>query len=142
MAIVLGEKLVRENKTFNDFAVGISLPIQIGNTAFNQNFTNVDEVKTNILSLLLTKKGERVMQPELGSGLQELLFEQNDDELAQRIEDEITNTLSMWLPFVNIDQINVEQSNYNKDTNTVKVSLTFSINNNPQLNTVTFNITQ
>ena len=85
MAIVLGEKLVRDNHTFNDFAVGISLPIQIGNTAFNQNFTNVDEVKTNILSLLLTKRGERVMQPELGSGLQELLFEQNDGELAQRI---------------------------------------------------------
>jgi len=142
MAIILGSKLVNDTKEFNDYAVGISLPIQIGNTAFNQNFTTEDEVKTNIVSLLSTKRGERIMQPELGSGLQELLFEQNDGTLADRIEEEINNTIEMWLPFVNVEQINVEQSDYLKDTNTVNVNITFTIGNNPQLSNVTFNITQ
>jgi phage baseplate assembly protein W len=142
MAIILGSKLVNDTKEFNDYAVGISLPIQIGNTAFNQNFTTEDEVKTNIVSLLSTKRGERIMQPQLGSGLQELLFEQNDGTLADRIEEEINNTIEMWLPFVNVEQINVEQSDYLKDTNTVNVNITFTIGNNPQLSNVTFNITQ
>jgi phage baseplate assembly protein W len=142
MAIILGSKLVNDTKEFNDYAVGISLPIQIGNTAFNQNFTTEDEVKTNIISLLSTKRGERIMQPQLGSGLQELLFEQNDGTLADRIEEEINNTIEMWLPFVNVEQINVEQSDYLKDTNTVNVNITFTIGNNPQLSNVTFNITQ
>jgi phage baseplate assembly protein W len=142
MAIILGSKLVNDTKEFNDYAVGISLPIQIGNTAFNQNFTTADEIKTNIVSLLSTKRGERIMQPQLGSGLQELLFEQNDGTLADRIEEEINNTIEMWLPFVNIEQINVEQSDYLKDTNTVNVNITFTIGNNPQLSNVTFNITQ
>jgi phage baseplate assembly protein W len=142
MAIILGSKLVNDTKEFNDYAVGISLPIQIGNTAFNQNFTTEDEVKTNIISLLSTKKGERIMQPQLGSGLQELLFEQNDDTLADRIEEEINNTIELWLPFVNVEQINVEQTDYLKDTNTVNVNIAFTIGNNPQLSNVTFNITQ
>jgi|694.fasta_scaffold07470_6 phage baseplate assembly protein W len=142
MAIILGSKLVNDTKEFNDYAVGISLPIQIGNTAFNQNFTTEDEVKTNIISLLSTKKGERIMQPQLGSGLQELLFEQNDDTLADRIEEEINNTIELWLPFVNVEQINVEQTDYLKDTNTVNVNISFTIGNNPQLSNVTFNITQ
>jgi phage baseplate assembly protein W len=82
------------------------------------------------------------MQPQLGSGLQELLFEQNDDTLADRIEEEINNTIELWLPFVNVEQINVEQTDYLKDTNTVNVNISFTIGNNPQLSNVTFNITQ
>ena len=39
MAIVLGQKLVQDTKKYEDYAIGISLPIQIGNTAFNQTFT-------------------------------------------------------------------------------------------------------
>jgi phage baseplate assembly protein W len=82
------------------------------------------------------------MQPQLGSGLQELLFEQNDGTLADRIEEEINNTIELWLPFVNVEQINVEQTDYLKDTNTVNVNISFTIGNNPQLSNVTFNITQ
>ena len=82
------------------------------------------------------------MQPQLGSGLQELLFEQNDGTLADRIEEEINNTIELWLPFVNVEQINVEQTDYLKDTNTVNVTIAFTIGNNPQLSNVTFNITQ
>ena len=37
MAIVLGQKLVQDTKKFDDYAIGITLPIQIGNTAFNQS---------------------------------------------------------------------------------------------------------
>jgi hypothetical protein len=142
MAVILGSKQITDTHTFNDYAVGISLPIQIGNVAFNQNFTNDDEIKTNIVSLLSTKRGERLMQPELGSGLQELLFEQNDETFATRIEEEITNTLNMWLPFVNIEQINIDQSNVLKDSNQANITLTFSIGNNPQLSSVTFNVQQ
>jgi hypothetical protein len=95
MAVILGKKLVNDTKEYNDYAVGITLPIQIGNTAFNQSFSIADQVKSNIKNLLLTKKYERVMQPELGSGLQELLFEFNDDDLSGNIEDTIVNALSL-----------------------------------------------
>jgi phage baseplate assembly protein W len=142
MAIVLGQKLVQDTKKYQDYAIGITLPIQIGNTAFNQSFTTAEQVKSNIKNLLLTKKGERVMQPEFGSGLQELLFDFNDDALSSKIETVIETALAQWLPYVTAEQIDIEQSNDNKDRNLVNVSISFSILNTPDLNTVSFAIAQ
>jgi phage baseplate assembly protein W len=140
MAVVLGRKIVKDLEQFNDTAIGITLPLQITNTAFNQSFQTIDQVRTNIKSLLLTKRRERVMQPFLGSGLTELLFEQNDEELEERIENTIVQSLQTWLPYVVIDTIIIEQSNELKDRNRVEVSITFRINGNPTLETVTFNV--
>lgn len=140
MAIVLGTKLVKDTKEYNDYAFGITLPIQIGNNAFNQSFTTYEQVKSNIKNLLLTKKYERLMQPELGSGLQELLFEMNDDDLADRIENTIIDSIEKWMDFVSVEDISIEQTNELKDTNQVNVSIKFRIGNNVNLETVSFNI--
>jgi phage baseplate assembly protein W len=140
MAIVLGQKLVQDTKKYEDHAIGITLPIQIGNTAFNQSFTTYEQAKSNIKTLLLTKKGERVMQPNFGSGLQELLFDFNDDLLSGKIEETITTALETWLPYIVVQQINVQQSNDNKDKNTVGISISFNVRNTPDLNTVSFKI--
>ena len=140
MAIVLGQKLVKDTEKYNDYAIGITLPIQIGNTAFNQSFTTIEQTKSNIKNLLLTKKYERLMQPNLGSGMQELLFEMNDEDLAQKIEDTINSSMETWLPFVVIEDISIEQTNELKDTNQLNVSLKFRIENNVNLETLSFNI--
>ena len=140
MAVILGKKLVNDTKDYNDYAVGITLPIQIGNTAFNQSFSIADQAKSNIKNLLLTKKYERVMQPELGSGLQELLFEFNDDDLSGSIEDTIVNALSLWLPYVTVDSIIIEQTNELRDMNSINVSIKFKILNNTSLEVVTFKV--
>lgn len=140
MAIVLGSKLVKDTEKYNDYAIGITLPIQIGNTAFNQSFTTIEQTKSNIKNLLLTKKYERLMQPNLGSGMQELLFEINDEDLAEKIENVINNSMETWLPFVVIEDISIEQTNELKDTNQLNVSLKFRIENNVNLETLSFNI--
>jgi len=140
MAIVLGSKLVKDTQKYNDYAIGITLPIQIGNTAFNQSFTTIEQTKSNIKNLLLTKKYERLMQPNLGSGMQELLFEMNDDDLAEKIENTINSSMEAWLPFVSIEDISIQQTNEFKDNNKLNVSLKFRIENNVNLETVSFNI--
>ncbi len=140
MPVILGQKRVIDTKEYNDYAIGITLPLQIGNTAFNQSFTTAEQMKTNIKSLLLTKKYERVMQPNLGSGLQELLFEQNTEELPDRIEQRINDSLSAWLPFVTIDTIDIKQTNDLKDRNQVDVSIKFRIGENPKLEALTFTV--
>ena len=132
--------MVQDTKKYEDYAIGISLPIQIGNTAFNQTFTTNEQIKSNVKNLLLTKKGERVMQPEFGSGLQELLFDFNDDTLSGKIEDAITAALEQWLPYVTVEQIDVESTSNNRDNNLVNVSVTFGLLNQVDLNTVSFTI--
>jgi phage baseplate assembly protein W len=136
MAVILGKKLVIDSKQFEDYAIGITLPIQIGNTAFNQSFKTADQVKSNIKNLLLTKRFERLMQPEFGSGMQELLFNMNDDNL----ENTIVDTLSKWLPYVNVETINIQQPNEFKDNNKVEVSVSFRVSDTQILDTVTFNV--
>ena len=140
MAIVLGKKLLVDSKQFEDYAIGITLPIQIGNTAFNQSFKTIDQAKANIKSLLLTKKYERLMQPNLGSGLQELLFEINDASFSEKLENTIVDSLAMWLPYINVENIDIQQTNEMKDTNQVEVSVTFRVGETTNLDTVTFNV--
>lgn len=142
MAVILGQRKVVDTKQFEDYAIGITLPLQIGNTAFNQSFKTADQVKTNIKSLLLTKRYERVMQPMLGSGLQELLFEFNDEQLADKIESTINESLQQWLPYVTIEKIEIEQTNDNKDRNIVYVSISFRIGDTINLETVSFTVTE
>ena len=140
MAVILGQKVVKDTVEFNDYAIGISLPIQIGNVAFNQTFQTIDQVKSNIKNLLLTKRGERVMQPEFGSGLQEVLFEFNDDDLSEKIEETITTAINRYIPSVSIESIVVESTDALKDSNQVNISLTFRVSGNQNVQNVTFNV--
>jgi len=140
MAVPLGQKLVIDSKQFSDYAIGISLPIQITNTAFNQTFFTIDQVRTNINNLLLTKRGERLMQPLFGCGLQEFLFEQITDEIAGRIETEIIETISLWLPYVTINSIEVDTET-DRQYNAINLHLSFSVANgteNTNQTTLTF----
>jgi phage baseplate assembly protein W len=141
MAVELGSKIVKDTQSYNDYAIGISLPIQITNTAFQQTFTTIEQVKSNIKNLLLTKKGERIMQPTFGSGLQEVLFEQNVNDFESRIEDTINESLEQWLPYVTAEEIDIDASDELRDANRINVSVKFRIGNNTDLNEVTF-ITQ
>ena len=140
MAIILGTKPVLDTKKYNDYAIGISLPIQMGNVAFNQTFQTAEQAKSNIKNLLLTAKYERVMQPEFGSGLQELLFQFNDDDLESKVEDTIIAAVSKWLPYVTIEDILVEQTNVLKDANQINLSIKFRVSDNASLDTVTFTV--
>jgi hypothetical protein len=138
MAVELGSKIVKDTQSFNDYAIGISLPIQITNTAFEQTFQTSEQVKSNIRNLLLTKRGERILQPEFGSGLQELLFEQNVDDFEGRIEETINKSLEQWLPYVTAEEIEVDSSDTLRDNNRINVSVKFRIGDNTDLNEVTF----
>jgi hypothetical protein len=99
MAIVLGSKLVQDVKKYDDYAIGITLPLQLSGNSFAQSYKTAEQAKSNIKNLLLTIKGERPMQPEFGSDLQNLIFDFNDDELPSKIEDAI---ISEKLIFSNI----------------------------------------
>ena len=59
-------------------------------------------VAQSIKGLLLTRRGERPFQPDLGSGLQNLLFEPLDYGSGALIKKEIKETLSTYEPRIQI----------------------------------------
>lgn len=141
MAYVLNKKIVKDTEEFNDFAYGITLPVQRGNTGyFNQSFSVFEQAKANLKNLLLTNKGERIMQPNFGTGLQSLLFEQMSDDFAARLEETITTNVNYWLPYINITQIDVEMTDEMKDRNTANMNIQFTVGNQIDLQEITFTI--
>ena len=90
--------------------------------------------------MLLTKKGERITLTNFGSGLQDLLFEQIDDEFEGKLVDTVTEAVQTWLPYINIEDIDVNMVNENKDNNRVGVEIKFRVGETLDLNSVTFTV--
>tara|TARA_B100000900_G_scaffold158412_1_gene134637 strand:+ start:8961 stop:9392 length:432 start_codon:yes stop_codon:yes gene_type:complete len=141
VAYILDKKVVKDTEEFNDFAYGITLPVQRGETGmFAQAFSSFEQAKSNLKNLLLTSKGERILQPNFGTGLKSLLFEQNTDLLAENIEKVITSSVKFWLPYINIDEIDVKMTDEMKDNNRADVSVSFTVGNQIDLQEITFTV--
>lgn len=140
MAYVVGKKIVKDTQEeLDNHAYGFQYPTN-GGTLFQPTYTSYEAAKTNLRNLLLTAKGERVMQPEFGTGLHSLLFEQMGDDFEDRLVDTITESVNFWLPYINIDEINVELTDEMKDKNQVGMNIKFSVGDNIETDNVTFTL--
>ena len=120
----------RENDLNPDVRIGLKLPFTRDRAGlFGQTETTLEQAGYNIKNLLLTSKGERVMQPEFGSDLRDLLFEQYTEDLTDRIKEAIEEAMSTWLPYIVISSVDVTEDETNP--NQTKVDLDFSLNYEP-----------
>ena len=94
---------VREIDRNDDVYVGVRFPLDYSPEGFfYKTKTILEQAKANLRNLLLTSKGERVMQPEFGSTLTDILFEQGPD-VQNQIDEAIRDATSSWLPYININ---------------------------------------
>jgi len=95
--------------------------------------TTIEAVKNNIRNLLQTNKGERLMQPNLGMNLRQLLFEHITNENLIGIQDAILDKIEFWLPFVEVRDIQVisKDNNTNIGINEIRVKILFNIKQDP-----------
>ena len=139
MAYELNKKIVIDTEEFNNFAVGITLPIQRGDDGyFRQSFKTFDQVRSNLKNLLLTKRGERILQPDFGSGLHDLLFNPATEKFEEDLETTVNDAVAKWLPYVIVEDINIDISKEMTDNNQAKVSLKFRQEGDQTLDTLTF----
>ena len=128
-----------------DVRIGVNLPFTRDNKTgwFDQSFTTLDAAKSNLRNLLLTMKGERLMQPNFGTDLMKLVFEQDDGTLVDRIRETIIDAVEFWLPYLNINTIEVNDSVESDDMNfnRFNIKLVFSIKNIPDIyESITFTV--
>ena len=114
-------------------SVGIELPFGrkpgTGDGYFTSTKTTMDAIKNNIKTLLLTERGERLFQPNLGMNLRRFLFEQITQNTVIEIENDIVSTFEKWLPFVQLNDIRVDIGN--QDKNHIKIGIDFNVVNIP-----------
>lgn len=111
-----------------DVAIGIDLPMMAGaGAAFKLNYTTLDQAVANAKNLLLTNRGERIMQPDFGCDLRNTLFENITEDLLVQLEDRIKSNFDYWLPYIFINELSIVPS---EDQNRIYVSLTISLEGN------------
>ncbi len=114
-------------------SVGLSMPLGrqpgSGDGYFTSTKTTIDAVKEDIKMLLLTQQGERLFQPLLGMNIRRFLFEQITENTVIEIENDIVGTFSRWLPFVQLNDINIDINE--QDQNRIKIDVKFNIANAP-----------
>lgn len=121
--------------------IGITLPITNSNTGmFAQSTSLIQQVKSNFKNLILTRKGERLMQPEFGCDLHTLLFENITDDTLEAVRLAVSSATERWMPFlevVTLDVTNTPKRNPYK----IDITVIYRFRNNPNVtDTVTISV--
>lgn len=121
-------------KLYNNI-LGFSYPLKANPTrGFFSKASNVEAVKASLYQLLRTNPGERVMLPEFGCSLNNLLFSPLDQDLVEEIKNRIVRSISRYLPSLKILKLKVSNNNVysGEGLPTLKVSLWCSIRTDVQ----------
>lgn len=103
-------------------------PLGIGLQSFTPIYLTTDQALANLKTLLLTQKGERYHQPAFGSRLLWVLFEPNTNLIKQTINDIIKEPVARWLPYINIEDINIITAEDDPNvTYNIRIQILFSI---------------
>lgn len=89
--------------------------------------TNSEAVKKSLRNLILTQKTERFFQPDIGSNIYRILFEDMSPQTAILLEQYIIETISNYEPRAGNVQVFVQSDEFN---NAYNVSIMFTVINN------------
>lgn len=142
MAIELGKVNVVDlsENDYKVLGIGINRHSDV-NGIFPVNYTTLTQAKDNLRNLILTRKGERLMQPEFGCDVWKILFEPLDGLIETSIENSIVEAVSIWLPYLNIDTIIFDYDENDIDNNRIALDIKFSLASNANLSeTIQINV--
>jgi hypothetical protein len=116
-----------------NIAIGISLPFN-GPAAFNSTYSTTEQIKSNLVNLLLTNKGERVMNPEFGCDLRTVLFDGIVEDTLDKIRSLINTNVAIFVPEVTVVSIDITKD---EDHNTISISMQYRVNISGQADQIT-----
>jgi len=89
------------------------------------NKTSIEAIRSNLIHLIMTEKGERWYLPEFGTNLKKYIFEQQDNFTRNDIKRQLNDDISKWIPNLNIDEITVEEDSTNEYA--VEIEIKYSV---------------
>ena len=114
-------------------AIGVAFPFN-ADAVFNQTFTQKEQVKSNLINVLLTEPGERVNLPNFGVGLKNLLFETSID--TANLEARIDNQVQIYIPEITL--ISAE-TNFSPDEHILYIKITYRYNPSNEVDAIQLN---
>ena len=105
-----------------------SFPFRSGNTSFpQQSGTDEDAIKSSLIQIVTTGKGERVMRGGFGCDAFAMVFENNDSLFRRKAEREIRSAVARWEPRVRINAVVVEAGSELNEPGRVRITIDYAI---------------
>jgi phage baseplate assembly protein W len=121
-----------------NIAIGVSLPFNGPAGPFNSTYSTKDQVKSNLLNLLLTIPGERIMNPEFGCRLREVLFEGINNDIDKLITNNINTSIFTYIPEIESTDIIINPST---DENLITIILRYKLTFSQETDQITLQFT-
>jgi len=91
--------------------VGVGFPLNVDTDGALQRAAYEESVRQSIWIILSTAKGERVMRPDFGCGIYDLVFEVNSPSTAGKVAQAIRQALLLFEPRIDVLDIQVQAAN-------------------------------
>ncbi len=107
---------------------GIHFPFRSSErTGGTEESSDLDRIRESILQILETRPGERLMRPEFGSRVKDLVFEQNDAVLKGLLRFHITDAIKRWEKRVTVTNVSFDDSSETTDANRLLVRIAYRV---------------
>ena len=110
-------------------AIGVRLPFN-SPSAFQPTYSTAEQIKFNLINLLLTNKGERIENPEFGADIKKELFEQIDEDTFESLKNKIIDSVSIFIPEVTLTNITITPLT---DSNTIGINVEYKLKTSGEL---------
>ena len=107
-----------------NIAIGVSLPFN-GPGVFNSTYTTKDQIKSNLVNLLLTDTGERIMNPNFGTNLKRFLFEGITDSSLDLLKNNILISILNYISEITVTNIILVPDT---DNNLINLTIEYYLN--------------
>ena len=134
MAIINKNRKINPLDINQDVTIGVRFPLDDVNM-FKGTQTFKEQVKSNLINLLLTEQGERVNEPNFGVGLKRLLFEQNINK--ENLEEKINFQIGFYIPEITLMSVSVGSID-NENKVYLTISYRFNLDGTTDALTTTF----
>ena len=124
----------RQREFFSDFMSNLE---QVPGRADVARVVNENAVKQSIKNLLMTDRGERLFQPDIGCDIRGSLFENITQSTMLILEQNIKSTIKTYEPRCNLRSVEVLA---NTETNELKVKIVFSVINTTTTSSLTIDL--
>ena len=110
-------KYININYPFKDSKKGFFLDL---------NADDASAIKADLMHLILTRKGQRLYNPDFGTDLLKFIFEPNDTLTLAGIKSEIITVIKRYLPKLKVEEISVVESDESEYASVVTIKYTIT----------------
>ena len=89
------------------------------------NKTVAEKVRSQLMHIIFTPKGQRIRNPEFGTDLIKYIFDQNDGMTWEAVKTEVSESVTRWATNINLKDIRVVKNE--EDPSQVFVRLDYSV---------------